>query len=302
MKKLLSPELLILHMEQRGIGFNLVSKDEALEFLKNNNYYKKLSSYKKNYLYAPDKEGRRKYQNLEFAYLQELSKIDVRLRYLIIQMCLDIEHAVKVWIINECIKREDNGYTMSLAFLERYPDIKNHIHDHADSPYCKELISCHQHRYPIWILLEVISFGDLCRFYKYINDLDRKKRDSDIIFKVRSLRNAAAHSHCLIRDLHKSDAIAEPCVTQFISSISEITPSARGTKLSNHFICDFVSTLYFYNFIIKSKASKQRIYEEITDLFNNRMLRNKSYFVNNNLIKTSYSFTQKIVDKIVKSE
>lgn len=301
MKKLLSPASLISHMEERGIKFNIVSKEEALSFLQSNNYYKKLSSYRKNYTHAPDKNGNKKYQNLEFAYLQELSKIDVRLRYLIIQMCLDIEHAVKISIIQECLNKGDDGYTICQEFLNKYPDVKEHIKEHAENPYCKELISFHQHKYPVWILLEVISFGDLCKFYKWLKNIDQPSKNHNIIFKVRNLRNAAAHSHCLIRDLHAGDASAEPCVTQFIASINDITPTMRKSKLANYFLCDFASTLFFYNEIIKSEASKRHIYEELNDLFDKRMLKNKSYFDSNPLIKSSYDFCKKVVDKITKS-
>lgn len=299
----MTPKELILHMKERGIQFNIVSQEEAISFLTNNNYYKKLSCYKKNYTYAPDKEGNKKYQQLDFAYLLELSVLDMRLRYLIIQMCLDIEHAVKVWIINECINIHDDGYNICSKFLNQYPDISLNIENHSSSPYCEELINCHKHRYPIWILLEVLSFGDLCKLYKWFNDnYIRKTPDNDIIFKVRELRNAAAHSHCLIRDLKSGIATPSPYVSNFVSSITTISSSARKSKLKNCFICDFVSTLLFYDKMVMSVGSKQRTYRELSVLFDERMIRHKEYFLQNTLIKSSYGFCKKVVDKIIKVE
>lgn len=302
-KTLMSPEDLVLHMKERGIQFNIISHAEAISFLTNNNYYKKFSCYKKNYTYAPDKDGNKKYQQLEFAYLLELSVLDMRLRYLIMQMCLDIEHAVKIWVINECIKINDDGYAICSQFLKKYPDVAANTENHSSSPYCEELINCHKHRYPIWILLEVLSFGDLCKLYKWFNDnYIRKTPNTDIIFRVRELRNAAAHSHCLIRDLKSGNATPPPCVSNFVSSITTISPSARKSKLKNCFLCDFVSTLFFYDVIVKSEGSKNRIYKELSLLFNERMLRHKDYFTQNILVKSSYEFCKKVVDKIQKVE
>lgn len=54
----------------------------------------KVSSYRKNYSKHPANSPRAgQYVNLDFAYLVELSTIDMHLRYLAMSLCLDIEHA-----------------------------------------------------------------------------------------------------------------------------------------------------------------------------------------------------------------
>lgn len=300
MKTLLTVDKLIIHMDEKGIKFNIVNKDAAKAFLTNNNYYKKFSSYRKNYTQAPDLKGVKKYQNLEFAYLQELSRIDLRLRYLIMQVCLDIEHAMKVEILNNAVILGDDGYKIVKKFLEKYSDVAKRIHEHSTSPYCSDLITRYEHNYPIWVILEVVSFGDLCKFFKCFSENFKELfKNPDIVFNVRELRNAAAHSHCLINDLRNGNAKPLPVISQFVSAISDIQSSTRKSRLSNHFINDFISTLYFYDFIVKSDGAKQHTYEEINSLFNNRMLRNKEYFLNNMPIKNTYNFTKKIVDKII---
>ena len=90
MKKMLSTDELICHMKEKGIQFNIVDESAAKDFLTYNNYYMKLAAFRTNYEKVDNK-----YLNLEFAYLQELSTIDMRLRYIIINMCLDIEHYIK---------------------------------------------------------------------------------------------------------------------------------------------------------------------------------------------------------------
>ena len=101
MKQIKTTAELISHMEEKGIRFNIISKADAEKFLEMNNYYMKLASYRANYDKYPSghvNEG--KYKALEFAYLKELSLIDMHLRYLILDMTLDIEHFIKVKLID----------------------------------------------------------------------------------------------------------------------------------------------------------------------------------------------------------
>lgn len=73
-KPMLSIDELIEHMKAKGIRFNIVSEEEAQEFLTTNNYYMKLASYRANYDKCPLESKRAgEYQQSEFAYLQELS-------------------------------------------------------------------------------------------------------------------------------------------------------------------------------------------------------------------------------------
>jgi hypothetical protein len=112
MKKILTIDELITHMKKKGIKFEKVSEKEAKEFLSHHNYYLKLSSYRFNYPkvgIGNNHEG--EYQNLDFGYLKELSTIDMHLRYLIMEMCLDIEHAIKVQLIDKVSQnQEEDGY------------------------------------------------------------------------------------------------------------------------------------------------------------------------------------------------
>ena len=92
MKDLLTAEGLVTHMENKGITFNRISKEDAQSFLENNNYYMKLASYRANYKKYPTGPKADQYIGLDFSCLQELSKLDMRIRYLAFQMALDIEH------------------------------------------------------------------------------------------------------------------------------------------------------------------------------------------------------------------
>lgn len=49
MKQLLNTDELIAHMKQKGIKFDIISEQDAADFLSGNNYYMKLASYRTNY-------------------------------------------------------------------------------------------------------------------------------------------------------------------------------------------------------------------------------------------------------------
>ena len=61
---------------------------------------------------------------------------------------------------------------------------------------------------------------------------------------------------------------------------------------------NFVVLLYVYDQIVISSGVKKNRYSELCNLIDDRMIRNKSYFSKNNIIKTQYNFIRKIVDNM----
>lgn len=61
---------------------------------------------------------------------------------------------------------------------------------------------------------------------------------------------------------------------------------------------NFVVLLYVYDRTVTSEGVKKNRYRELNELVNVRMLKNKTYFEKNNVIKTQYKFIKKVVDKL----
>ena len=121
MKQKLSIDELITHMKNKGIKFDIVSEQDARKFLTYNNYYLKLASYRANYDKCSENSQRKgQYQNLDFGYLKELSTIDMHLRYIIIEMCLDIEHFIKVRLVSAVTDTPgEDGYNVVKKYLKK---------------------------------------------------------------------------------------------------------------------------------------------------------------------------------------
>ena len=117
-KPMLSVTDLVAHMKNKGITFNITSEADATAYLHQNNNYFKLTSYRKNYSKYTSGTKAGKYENLDFAYLVELARIDVQLRHVILAMCLDIEHFLKVQLIRAVeIAPGEDGYSIVADFV-----------------------------------------------------------------------------------------------------------------------------------------------------------------------------------------
>ena len=318
---MLSVDELITHMKNKGIKFEITSENEAKNYLHKNNNYFKLTSYRKNYLKITSGINSGKYENLDFAYLVELARIDVELRHLLLTMCLDIEHFLKVYLIKEIEQNKDqDGYTIVTDYLfdssngsvknrlsssySRISGLLNKYKRNNNNPYCGGLIDKYNNELPIWAFVEIISFGDLLYFAQFISEkcncsipVDRGTLD-----RVRQIRNAAAHSNCIINDLHseKTNDGKILCnnpvyITNFCKKAGISNDSMRK-KLSNRRISQIVHLLYAYNIIVQSDNTRCNRLNELNGLISDRMVRHKEYFKSNLLLSSSYNFIKKISD------
>lgn len=299
-KRLFSPDELIAHLDAKGVTFQHMTREEARDFLENHNYFFKLYSYRANYEKAADGPRRGQYIHLDFSYLRELSTLDCHLRYLIVEMCLTLEHALKVMLLRDI---EDNpaedGYRIVDAW-NRQPDGTlrlTKIESRMRTSYCHDLIrKNHGYEYPIWVVCELISFGDLCKLLKLYRQMypGRLTINPNLLFNVRSLRNSAAHSNCLLYNLRPASNSRTKetgdVIYKEIAKIHRISPRTRRDKLANHPVHDFCVLLYLFFRVVRSEPIKKKAYHDLIQLFVYRMRRHPEYFKSNSLICGTYRF------------
>lgn len=124
---------LVPHMKEENIKFEKSSEKDAIKYLSENNNYYNVTAYKNNFVKYQCGEFKGKYIDLDFAYLRDLAIIDYRTRLLLFKMIIDIEHYLKIRILNtiENIDEED-GYNIVNLYLEKdYNDSKfpKKVHD-----------------------------------------------------------------------------------------------------------------------------------------------------------------------------
>ncbi len=309
MKKKLTAEEQVADLESKGVLFDLCSKQDAVKFLKYNNYYFKLKAYAKIYAMNPRTN---QYINLEFAYLVELSKIDMYLRKLILEMALDIEHFLKTRLLCDlCNNEKEDGYNIVRKYIESDYTIVREICKKADSySVCADLVEKHKEKkdFALWNIVEVMSFGRFVELYTlYYQEYDSYNYSS-YLGSIKFLRNAAAHNNCLLSSLRIPNGTKKfrktKQLTNALTKVKTLTSSARTKKMENPILHDFVALLFVYNDLLKMSATRKVRdigMEKLRDFLcdeNGRCLEHRDYFEKNDTIKENYRFIVNIVDYI----
>ena len=218
-------------------------------------------------------------------------------------MTLDIEHCLKIRLLNAVENNpEEDGYRLIQKFLAQDPNFTSlkKIHSHKSSDYCKDLIEKYYPFFPTWVFIELISFGELahlCEFYHKM--YGEQIADRILLNSVRDIRNASAHSNCLINRLTPGNNNAHISIVNRIKKIKSIGEKTRDKKLSNKCLYDFVCLLYAYDEIVPNATTKRIRYKELNDFFTDRMVKNKDWFSKNDTIASSYRFAKKVLDNFL---
>lgn len=211
----------------------------------------------------------------------------------------------------------EDGYVMVDNFLNNNPYIVGKIEATSASPFTGNLINKYftvQRVYntqkgkkenkivsfdcPVWVLMELLSFGDFIYFYEYYYGLKGEMPvDISMINLVKSLRNGCAHNNCIISDLNPGSSTAPAAIYRIIKTMPDINKNQRQNKLSCRAVLEFISMLCVYNMVVSEKVKKHRI-SELKQLFDVRIKEKKGYFKKNQLITSTYDFVYKVIKNL----
>lgn len=108
-KSWLTPSQQVAHLKSEGVGFRICSESDAEEYLKRNNNYFRLKSYRTNFSRVEGGLNDGKYIGLDFGMLTDLSIIDMRLRNEMLPLTLDVEHFAKVRLLGRMEEPQEDG-------------------------------------------------------------------------------------------------------------------------------------------------------------------------------------------------
>ena len=304
-KRKLSFDEMIEHLDNKNVKFDLISKDEAKTFLQESNYFYKITAYRKNF----EKNKYDRYVNLDFKFLQDLSTIDMRLRYLVLHMSLDIEHAVKTQILTDITNDDtEDGYGVVSDFLAY--DRKT-IDDYMvalkhETHYNYGLYVKHYKNPPIWVLFEVMTFGAFVKFVEFYYERTGNNPKYEELQKtlkyVKNIRNTAAHNSPLLMDITERDQIPAKKIikpiTTFMKQIQGLSTQARNKRLTNRKTHDLTVLIYIHYAYIESEGIKRARYKELSKLLERSRRFGTDYEKSQPALAAVYRYFYKIIDFI----
>ncbi len=314
--KLTSAQLIQKMKIDKGISFKFFSETQAQKYLFNENNYLRTASYRKNYQKYLNGQNKGKYINLDFGYLKELADIDSLLRTELSKACFDLEKYLKIRLLKDSeTNQKDDGYKIVDNFLKANPYVVGKLEASCSSPFTTNLLKKYftvslvynnqNHRNenkitafndcPIWVFLELITFGDFIKFYEFYYRVMRIKMPISvpILKMLKNLRNACAHNNCLIADLQIGSTFIPVELGTFVSNIKAISKQQRQKKMSCLPVLEFVSVIYSLK-VVATKTVISKHKREFKKLFEKRMLKHKDYFTGNDIIKSNYKFALKV--------
>ena len=308
-RKFLSIEEQIQHLSSKGVSFQLISIDDAKDYLDKHNNYFRLRSYRKCFAKVEGGQRNGQYIGLDFAMLIDMSIIDMRLRFELLPMTIDIEHFSKVKLLSRLEQSGEDGYQVVQDFLKLSDTtdkdgnqtnlILEEIRRGLNGPYTKDLVnSAPAGDYPVWAFVELISFGCFNEFYRFCaNRLQDRRMLNEyyLLQSVRGLRNACAHNNCIINDMkaHPDCKRANNTILRELSS-SGIRGKTRQTKMRNERFKQIATTLYLHQKLSTAGVRDSR--GKSLRCLSDRMDKHADYYVKNDIVRTGFAFIKKMIE------
>jgi hypothetical protein len=138
---------------------------------------------------------------------------------------------------------------------------------------------------------------------------DNSPNYGDYLQSIKFLRNAAAHSNCLLSSIMKPKGEKKFKKTvQLTNALAkakkEIHEHARVKYMAYPAFHDFVALLFVYNDLLKESANRRmrdRTMSELTYFFcdeRGRVLKHREYFTKNQVITEAYKFVSDVIKYI----
>lgn len=175
-KPKLDPEGQIAFLRGKGVAFERMGEADAMRYLSRESYL--FSAYAYRTLFPRRVGGAHdgEYANLDFGDLVDLERLDRDLRAALLPLVLDTEHLAKARVLDEVARRpsEDGhsivrDYMASLSPAERSRRAAEISRLRRDE-YSGDLQRHYAAEMPIWVLLELSSFGTVADVYRFCTE------------------------------------------------------------------------------------------------------------------------------------
>lgn len=315
-KQKLTFDDMIDHFKKKNVTFNLISEKEAKEILEDRTYFYKLKSYKANFPI----NGHGQFKELDFGMLMDISIIDSHLRTFVLNVTLNIEHTMKTKLLKLITENpKEDGYQIIQEFIvynnsksPKYPiSIESLWGKSATSYHTKDMYEAYKTSTPVWVIFEVITYGDLVKFAEFYRetrhrDLDSEFKEVITAFKfVKFLRNMAAHNSPIIRNIQKVGEMkhTQLAIKEFLRNVNGYQETRELSYLKNRTVHHLIVMLFVFDKVVTSKGARINTYLEFEKLIK-RSRRLMRYYTPNHYseLMQRYLFLRKVSKYLIQKE
>ncbi len=308
---LLSVDEQVAQLRRQGVAFDLCPEDEARAYLSDRTYYFKLRSYRT--LFDRRVGGARdgQYVGLDFGHLRALASLDRDLRYTLLPLTLDVEHAARAKLMRNVTERPgEDGYSACADYMaslnhderrRRRGDVGMLKRD----VYCRGLLEKYGDdpaAMPVWVLLELFSFGSFTGFYLFCANRwdDRGMRNEHYMLRqAQYVRNACAHSSNMVNGFGPSaegdTEIETNNVVERALAKTNLSHRVRTSKMKNPRLRQIATLLYLHSRLVIKGTSRRRAVADMQGL-KSKMEALLETLSANDAVRSSLDFLMALID------
>ena len=259
-------------LRRRGVRFSESETAFARTCLTSHRSLLHLSAYRE--LFPKHLEGpnKGKYIDLSFTDLIALDELDGQLRKVFLDVTLEVENAARMRILSTVSEMpEEDGYETIQDFFAKLPpkyraSIRAELERRCDPDrpsfdiYRGSLTKKYLDDMPVWVFVEVISFGALLSLYRFCAKRwgDREMLNAYYTLKqVKDVRNACAHQSCIINGFNRFERTPRRPSKEVYQALDRAglrNSPAQKEKLGNPRIQQLICTLYAYDRFVQPRT------------------------------------------------
>lgn len=259
LKPMLTPEEQVALLKSKGVTFERCDEEKAVEALTERDTFLHIASYRKLFQTFQGGKSDGLYAGLDFADLVYLDGLDHKVRRAFLMASQDVERLARVKLMDRAVEHREDGYSIVAEFMEsqqkRYrnaieSDLKRRMGLGADGDeYSGDLIRRYAGAMPLWVFLEVVTFGTLLALYLFCAERwqNAEMREEHYILKgVKSLRNCCSHGSCILNGFdggRDSDYALSSVVYAWLAERDIGNSRTRRAKLHNRRMQQLVEAL-----------------------------------------------------------
>lgn len=278
-KPKLDPEGQIAFLRGKGVTFERMGEAEATRYLSRESYLFATYAYRTLFPKRVGGPHDGEYANLDFGDLVDLERLDRELRAALLPLALDAEHLAKARMLDEVARRQaEDGhsivsdYMASLAPAERSRREAEMARLRRDE-YSGDLQRHYAGEMPIWVFLELVSFGTVTDVYRFCANRwgDRSMlREHYLLRSAKGVRNACAHSSAMINGFGAAGHAARPAPEDLTAALrgAGFSKRSRSSRMRNPRLQQIASLLLLHRRMAEGTALADEASAELRALAN----------------------------------